>query len=948
MKIRKLFIIIFTASLLFSSLPVFSQYYFYYGKNKVLGSKFKWQHVETANFQIYYYTTKKDLVKKIANAAEYSYNRISNYLNIKIKKRIPLIFYSTQIDFQLTNIIGYVPPGALAFAESTTYRVVVQGDSSFDDLSRTIAHELGHIFEYEILGRNVWINPPPLWVTEGFSDFIMDYWNPFSLMTVRDAVLAEQLPQLQKSGDMGIGGGRAPYDFGHLIFDFLDHKYGKRGIKKFLFSLRKGALFRGRRNILSVFDLSPKVFNYEFGKYARERFKKFLYKENPADYSFMIGPDFPFGYSFSHDISPSGEMLAVLTVNWKRYNLQIVLISMKDGKVLKKITPGFTGKYDYINLKFNPTDGNSFAWNKDSNIIAFFARKEWTDYLVLVNILNKKIIKRIKMKDIHQTASPKFHPGKNVLYFTGQEATDSYIYAIDLDTEKVSKLTDGRLFIKAIDIAPNGKKLVYSAKKKDYLKLYLAPIENPSLARQVTDGDYNDITPVFSKDSKRIYYSSDELGAYNINGIDLEAKTLSRYSDVRTGNFFPVDVPEEKNQVVISTYYKNTFSLYKKDVSTPLEKRTIEFEDVDKVLAAAKEEPAKEGVEIIEKGKYKPFKKLFVPSLPPIGVSVGTDGGFFGYSYLNLTDLMGDHTFSFLLYSYYGYRSYQLSYLNRKGRLQFYGRLFTFKDVYYPYYPVSLQYYRTIRSIYGAEVGFHYPFNRSYRLEATTSLLNRQEDYDDIFLGVELPYGQFFDGMASSVRLSLVGETTQFGRTYLGPNRGHTFKVTFEKYFKLGNNFMDAYVVEADFRKYLRLGANTLIALRLSGATSGGKNPLLTWTGGNNTFRAADFRRLVGNHYFLFNAEFRFPLVHAALTPIGIIGPIRGLFFFDAGGIWYQGEKFQFLKDGEFQLDEGLSSYGFGLEFFLFGYPMHIDWIWKTDFKSKKYYGASFWIGFDF
>jgi outer membrane protein assembly factor BamA len=193
-----------------------------------------------------------------------------------------------------------------------------------------------------------------------------------------------------------------------------------------------------------------------------------------------------------------------------------------------------------------------------------------------------------------------------------------------------------------------------------------------------------------------------------------------------------------------------------------------------------------------------------------------------------------------------------------------------------------------------------------------------------------------------------VGETTLFGRTYFGPNRGHTFKVTYEKYFKLGDNFMDAYEVEADFRKYLRLGSNTLIALRLSGSTSGGANPLLVWTGGNNTFRAADFRRLVGNHYFLFNAEFRFPIIHAALTPIGIVGPVRGVFFFDAGGIWYEGEKFRFLKEGKFQLEDGLSSYGFGLEFFLFGYPMHIDWIWKTDLKNKKYYGATFWIGFDF
>jgi len=94
---------------------------------------------------------------------------------------------------------------------------------------------------------------------------------------------------------------------------------------------------------------------------------------------------------------------------------------MKDGKVIKKITPGFTFKYDYINLKFNPTDGNSFAWNKNSNIIAFFARKEWKNYLVMIDILKGKIIKKIRIKGIQDPTSPNFHPDKNMIYFTGQE-----------------------------------------------------------------------------------------------------------------------------------------------------------------------------------------------------------------------------------------------------------------------------------------------------------------------------------------------------------------------------------------------------------------------------------------------------------------------------------------------------------------------------------------------
>jgi hypothetical protein len=533
-----------------------------------------------------------------------------------------------------------------------------------------------------------------------------------------------------------------------------------------------------------------------------------------------------------------------------------------------------------------------------------------------------------------------------MIYFTGQEATQAYIYALDLESGKAMKLTDGRLFIKGIDISPDGKKIVFSASQQDDLKLFLAPIENPNLAVKLTDGAFNDITPEFSSDSKRIYYSSDELGSYNINALDLENKTISRYSNVRTGNFFPVEIPGEKDQLVISTFYRNSFSLYKKDVASAMETRPAVFEDVDQFLAGIPKEQPVEEVKIVEKGKYKPFKKFYVQSLPPIGVSIGTDGRFFGYSFINLTDLMSDHVFSFLLYSYYGYRSYQVAYLNQKGRLNFYGRLFMFKDAYYPYYP-NIYNYVTVRSIYGGEAGIFYPFNRSYRLEATTSLYHRDEDYDDIFYGEDLPYGQFFDGTASSIRLSMVGETTIFN--YYGPNMGHTFKVSYEKYFKLSKNFMDAYSVEADFRKYFRVGANTLLALRLSGFTSGGKNPLLYWTGGDNTFRSAGYRQLVGNHYFLFNAEFRFPIVHLAATPIGLVGPIRGTIFFDTGGVWFQGQKFKMFEgDGSLRLRDGLASYGFGIEFFLFGYPMHFDWVWRTDLVNKRYTGMNFWVGFDF
>jgi hypothetical protein len=954
------FVMVLLVLMVVLSLRVFPQYEFWYGKNKVQKG-FKWQHVETPHFKIYYYTNDERLIKKVAGAAEFAYKRISDYLNVQVKDRkIPLIFYSTKIDFELTNIAD-IPPilSPEAFAESNYYRVVVQGETSFEELARTIAHELGHIFEYEVIGARTRYISPPLWVMEGFSEFITRDWNPFALLTVRDAVLYNHVPQFTKYGQL-----RAPfsnarllyYDFGHILYEFLDEKMGRRGIKKLLFSLKGGSLFsRGTKNILKVLDYTPKTFNYEFGKYLRKRFEKFATKEDPEDYSYIIGPDFPLGPALSFQVSPSGEMVAVFTINYKAPDLDIILLSMKDGKVIKNVTPGgaFSGTYDLITFLYFPSDGSAFTWNKDNDLIAFFARDEWEDYLVVMDILKGKILRKIKVPGIRKATSPKFLPGlkENRIYFSGQEATKAYLYSMDLDTGKVSRHTNGLLFIKAFDISPQGERIIYSASDGVYDKLYLGILDNPDMAKQITFGDYNDITPSFTADSRYVYYSSDELESYNIYKIDLQEKMLYRYTDVKTGNFFPVEIPEENDHVVMSSYYKGNFTLFKKDVSTPQEERKIEFEDIDQELLAKKESEELKETEIKYQGKYKPFKKLFIQSLPPLSIAVGTDGGLWGYSSLNLTDLMGDYNLFFQVYSDYGYRSYSLIYLNQKRRLQLFTHLFSYRLSYYTGqgYWYDRRSYRTLRELYGGELGIFLPFNRSYRLEATASFYKQSENLDTLITGEELPYGQYVNGWAVPLRLSLVGDTILFSGAYPGPARGHTFKFSFEKYFRFSNKFIDAYTVQADFRKYFRFDNYSLLAFRLYGFKSGGKNPLVHWTGGNNTIRSIGFRRLAGSNLFLFNAEFRFPLLHQAISLIGPLGPIRGVFFFDLGGVWFNHQKFRFFQEGKgLTLQDTIASYGFGIEFFFLGYPMHVEWVWRTDLRRKDYYGVNFWIGFDF
>ena len=158
------------------------------------------------------------------------------------------------------------------------------------------------------------------------------------------------------------------------------------------------------------------------------------------------------------------------------------------------------------------------------------------------------------------------------------------------------------------------------------------------------------------------------------------------------------------------------------------------------------------------------------------------------------------------------------------------------------------------------------------------------------------------------------------------------------------------------------------MALRLRGFHSTGDNPDFFWFGGDNTMRGYPFQGFVGNRGFHTNAEVRFPLVDALLTPIGFFGPLRGTFFANVGGAAFEGQRFKIFSsdlrisrvDGRvvdgWGLQDAVASYGFSLGLNLFGLPMHFDWVRLTDFAKtvtdrlslRNETQFKFWIGIDY
>ena len=77
---------------------------------------------------------------------------------------------------------------------------------------------------------------------------------------------------------------------------------------------------------------------------------------------------------------------------------------------------------------------------------------------------------------------------------------------------------------------------------------------------------------------------------------------------------------------------------------------------------------------------------------------------------------------------------------------------------------------------------------------------------------------------------------------------------------------------------------------RARGFKSIGDFPDYQYFGGNSEMRGYDYLQFIGQNIAFANAELRFPIIEAALTPIGVVGGVRGVFFANIGGGWFDGQ----------------------------------------------------------
>jgi hypothetical protein len=1003
----------------------------YYGKNLIHYGNFDWKIYRTDHFEIFYYGDVAKHLERIAGYAESAYQTVSSDLKHDLPIKVPLILFKTHMDFEQENVIpGAVEEGVAAFAEPVRNRMLLPIDEPPDLLYRTITHELTHIFEFDIIPQSLIGGDSPLWINEGLSDYETGYWSPLDLATVRDAAVSDIVPKMSKLE--GYGGGSNPrlvYDLGHAAFEFIEARWGKEGIRQFLFASRKSVIGGGANAYEEAFRIKADEFDQQFDKYLKERFRPFRDKERPADYGRDLAPSSAktrYTGAFTAAPSPAGDLVAIVTGNKTDQEYDVILLSARDGSVVRNLTPGFDKDRGFYYLSIPGVRWNTvpwLAWSPNGEDLAYFVRFGRAKGIVIESVKSRKT-RHIPLPEVAEPESPCFSPDGKSIAFSALEAAKSDLFLLSLETRQLTRLTEDQFFNFAPTFAPDGRSIVYLARVSGNEKLFRLDLATKK-STQLTFGTHDDSGAQFI-DANTIVFSSTATDPnqavdpdvarngeiYNIWTLNLQHGELKAYTDTLGANTSPAVLHTGGPGTTVSfvTYFKGQYGIHTLDLSKPIETvATADFGAPGPVIDF--QAPLSHTLVAENVRKKKLFEKLFLDGRPSLAVGVTNNGDVFGGTEISMSDVLGDHRIDLTIGAIMQYTTFAASYTSTARRFQWavqgvYQKLFYYGNNPY-YYDPYLQPYlsrdmaEATRTLVGGSVFGIWPFDRYRRLEVSAGVFHQSDSYNNqntTDLANQYPGAASlgFSGSLVPFSVSFIQETTVF-REY-GPLSGNTVRVSYEVAPHVGG-LLSRQTIDGDLRYYQRIFGNTVLAMRLRGLRSWGDYPNYDYFGGMSDMRGYDYLEFVGQNIAFGNVELRVPIFRERLSKIGVYGGLRGVVFFDIGAGWFDGQGFKFaasstetrqrvtgvLLDANgfpildangqlqpvfdppitisgFRLQDARASYGFGLETFIIGIPLHFDLAWRTTFnKAWEDYlfgvqGAdawrkprfSFWIGYDF
>ena len=288
---------------------------------------------------------------------------------------------------------------------------------------------------------------------EGLADYERGQWTPLDLMTVRDAAVADIVPKMSETRRLRRRNNPRldAYNLGHAVFEFIEAKWGKEGIRQFMFSLRKSVIGGGEDAYEEAFKMKKDEFDQAFDRYLKDRFKPFRDKERPADYGRDLAPN-PREDGVRRRLLDRAVAVGRSHRRGHRqhasdHEFDIVLLSAKDGSIVRNLTRGFDKDLRLRSHRLHAgragRDLPWMSWSPKGDRLAYFVRTEKERTLIVQNVLTRKIEVRVPMKSVDEPESPAFAPDGRTVAFSALRGGDRrHLHRRPRDRRQVVNLTN--------------------------------------------------------------------------------------------------------------------------------------------------------------------------------------------------------------------------------------------------------------------------------------------------------------------------------------------------------------------------------------------------------------------------------------------------------------------------------------------------------------------------
>jgi hypothetical protein len=469
-----------------------------FGKNRIQFRRFKWQYLQTTNFNTYFYDNGKPLAAFVAQIAERELPQIEQFVEYGLQRRANIIIYNTFDELQQSNIalnLDWQMTGGIT--KLVNNKMIVYFDGDHANLKRMVRQGIARTLVDNILfgddlgefAANQALLDLPKWLTDGYVDYVAEEWSPALDDQLKSAILSGDYKNFYQFAY------EKPLLAGHAFWYYIAEKYKKENVTYFLY------LARVYRNLNSA---SQRICKKKF----KEVLKEFMTENEEKYYKDIRGRrNFPKGtisiveelkherdyIRFTPNPTPRSQTYAVVEYNKGKYSV-VLYENLVDKKVLLK--NGVRSNEHEVNPNYP-----LLAWDPKGTRLACIYWEGGKTKLFVYDLVKK--YKPIKQDLTHfeQVQDMKFMLNSNTLLLSAvrRGQPDIFVYTIDKDSyEQVTNDSYADLDATFVSF-PNKSGIIFSSNRpnatvregdtalpSDHYNIFLADNFNKSEFRQIT------------------------------------------------------------------------------------------------------------------------------------------------------------------------------------------------------------------------------------------------------------------------------------------------------------------------------------------------------------------------------------------------------------------------------------------------------------------------------